>query len=281
MVLSFFFFKSHCMACRILVPQPGTEPMSPALGALILNHWTASKVKLKFVWPGFVFKLGFYFDRIKTWIFVGFNSVRISLRPYIISEYVFCIISFDPSLQVWINAHSQTIMTFKCSSLKFLLLIVKQNYLVWGDMRCRPPYISAGLLWGSLGMIVENVFQECKQTSFLPKSLADSDLMVTTPHTHSSSVSLHCPDLGVISRDSAVYSFINNALAQKRQAGGLWPGVFIVHTSSLVESVGSCGPDPFPSWWGKKWVSVCFPSAERGALRQDLCGGLGVSLLIF
>ena len=22
----FFFFRSHCMACRILVPQPGIEP---------------------------------------------------------------------------------------------------------------------------------------------------------------------------------------------------------------------------------------------------------------
>lgn len=139
---------------------------------------------------------------LKHAIFVRFNSVCMSLIPYTINEYAFCIISCDPSLQVWINAHSQTIMNFKCSSLKFLLLIVKQNYLVWGDMRSRPPYISAGLLWGSLRMIVKNVFQEWKQTSFLPKSLADSDLMLTPPHIHANSVFLHRPDLGAISRDS-------------------------------------------------------------------------------
>lgn len=70
------------------------------------------------------------------------------------------------------------------------------------------------------------------ETNTLPESPADSDLMVTAPpHTHTSSAFLHCPDLGAISRNSAGYSFINNALAQKRQAGGLWPGVFIVHTS--------------------------------------------------
>ena len=40
----FFFFWSHCAACGILVPQPGTEPAPPALEAQILNHWTAREV---------------------------------------------------------------------------------------------------------------------------------------------------------------------------------------------------------------------------------------------
>ena len=31
------------MACRILVPQPGIKPTSPALGAWSLNFWTVKK----------------------------------------------------------------------------------------------------------------------------------------------------------------------------------------------------------------------------------------------
>ena len=32
------------MACRILPPQPGTEPVHLHLKALSLNHWTTMKV---------------------------------------------------------------------------------------------------------------------------------------------------------------------------------------------------------------------------------------------
>ena len=38
------FFQSHRVACRILVPPPGTEPVSPAVEAWNLNHWTTVKV---------------------------------------------------------------------------------------------------------------------------------------------------------------------------------------------------------------------------------------------
>ena len=31
-------------ACRILVPQPGIEPVPPAPGVQSLNHWTARQV---------------------------------------------------------------------------------------------------------------------------------------------------------------------------------------------------------------------------------------------
>ena len=46
---SFFFFLSLSLwlpwaACGIFVPQPGIEPMSPALEAQSLNHWTAREV---------------------------------------------------------------------------------------------------------------------------------------------------------------------------------------------------------------------------------------------
>ena len=34
------------MACRILVPQPGIEPMLLAVEAQSLNHWTAREGSL-------------------------------------------------------------------------------------------------------------------------------------------------------------------------------------------------------------------------------------------
>ena len=38
------FFWLHFMAYGILVPQPGIEPMSPALKVWSLNHWAAGEV---------------------------------------------------------------------------------------------------------------------------------------------------------------------------------------------------------------------------------------------
>ena len=38
--LFFFFFFGH-MACRVLIPQPGIEPVSPVVEVWSLNHWTA------------------------------------------------------------------------------------------------------------------------------------------------------------------------------------------------------------------------------------------------
>ena len=46
----FFFFGllvwPHCAACGILVPQPGIEPVPPAVEAQSLNHWTAREVQV-------------------------------------------------------------------------------------------------------------------------------------------------------------------------------------------------------------------------------------------
>ena len=36
----YFFFWSHCTACRILVPRPGIEPRPTAVKVLSPNHWT-------------------------------------------------------------------------------------------------------------------------------------------------------------------------------------------------------------------------------------------------
>ena len=36
-----FFFLIRCVACRILVPQPGIKPEPPAVEVLSPNHWTS------------------------------------------------------------------------------------------------------------------------------------------------------------------------------------------------------------------------------------------------
>ena len=39
--LIFYFLWPHRVACGILAPRPGIEPMSPAVETQSLNHWTA------------------------------------------------------------------------------------------------------------------------------------------------------------------------------------------------------------------------------------------------
>ena len=39
-LFSLIFFFSGCAACGILVPRPGIEPVSPAVGAQSPNQWT-------------------------------------------------------------------------------------------------------------------------------------------------------------------------------------------------------------------------------------------------
>ena len=43
-LLIFFFLGPYHVACGILVPQPGIEPLSPLLGARSLTHRTAREV---------------------------------------------------------------------------------------------------------------------------------------------------------------------------------------------------------------------------------------------
>ena len=47
----FFSFWPCCVACGILVPQPGIEPRAPAVKVLSTNHWTARE------FPTLFFKL--------------------------------------------------------------------------------------------------------------------------------------------------------------------------------------------------------------------------------
>ena len=39
-----FIFWPHGAACRILVPQPGIEPVPPAVEARSFNYWAAREV---------------------------------------------------------------------------------------------------------------------------------------------------------------------------------------------------------------------------------------------
>ena len=39
----FFFFLQYHVACRVLVPLLGIEPMPTALGTWSLNHWTTKE----------------------------------------------------------------------------------------------------------------------------------------------------------------------------------------------------------------------------------------------
>ena len=39
-------FLAHSVVCGILVPQPGIEPVPPAMEAWRLNHWTTREVPL-------------------------------------------------------------------------------------------------------------------------------------------------------------------------------------------------------------------------------------------
>ena len=45
-LLFIFIFWPRREACEILVPQPGTEPVPPAVEEWSLNHWTAKEVPL-------------------------------------------------------------------------------------------------------------------------------------------------------------------------------------------------------------------------------------------
>ena len=50
---SFFIFWLHCAACRILVLQPGIEPVPPTVEVWNINHWTTREV------PKMFFKMSF------------------------------------------------------------------------------------------------------------------------------------------------------------------------------------------------------------------------------
>ena len=44
-ILFLFYFLAALLACRILVPQPGIKPMSPAVITQSLNQWITREVQ--------------------------------------------------------------------------------------------------------------------------------------------------------------------------------------------------------------------------------------------
>ena len=73
MSVVFPFFGLCRVACGILVPQPGIEPMYPALDEWGLNHWTTREVPTCF---SFLFSLGINF------LSFGYFSDLISFSDY-------------------------------------------------------------------------------------------------------------------------------------------------------------------------------------------------------
>ena len=43
----YLFIWLHCAACGLLVPQPGIEPVPPALDAQSLSPWTSREAPLE------------------------------------------------------------------------------------------------------------------------------------------------------------------------------------------------------------------------------------------
>ena len=49
----FFFIWLHRVACGILVPRPGIEPVPPAVEERSVNHWTPREAPVTHHWPCF------------------------------------------------------------------------------------------------------------------------------------------------------------------------------------------------------------------------------------
>ena len=66
-VLLFFLLWPRHVAGRILVPRPGIESVSPAVGAQRLNHWTAREVPVVLL---LIFNIGMLLSIINKMIYL-------------------------------------------------------------------------------------------------------------------------------------------------------------------------------------------------------------------
>ena len=71
-VLLFFLLWPRHVAGRILVPRPGIESVSPAVGAQRLNHWTAREVPVVLL---LIFNIGMLLSIINKMIYLWWVSV--------------------------------------------------------------------------------------------------------------------------------------------------------------------------------------------------------------
>ena len=62
----FLNFRPCHAACGVLVPQPGTERVLPALGAQSLNHWTTREAsQLDIFFSHFIYQLDTFTSQVK------------------------------------------------------------------------------------------------------------------------------------------------------------------------------------------------------------------------
>ena len=72
---SFFFFWPRRVACRILVPRPGIEPVPPAVEAQSLKHWTAREAPEVFLILEILAYVGWHLIEVLIGIFLMTNDV--------------------------------------------------------------------------------------------------------------------------------------------------------------------------------------------------------------
>ena len=89
---SFFFFNFFWLCCAawgIVVPQSGIEPMSLAVKAWSLNHWTSSDIStyflLKYCWITMLCQLLLYSKVIQLYIYI--HSFSFSIPLWFITRY--------------------------------------------------------------------------------------------------------------------------------------------------------------------------------------------------
>ena len=66
----------HHIACGILVPQPGIEPLSPELEAWSLNHWALREVPLP----------RYFYGSLSFFLSLSHSPFRSLLKSYLFKE---------------------------------------------------------------------------------------------------------------------------------------------------------------------------------------------------
>ena len=82
----------HCSAaCGILIPQPGIEPMPPALEVQSFNHWTSKETPwlCGFIWPArWYLKSWKLLLALKNWEILHLKKTQLS--QIVLKMYMFC-----------------------------------------------------------------------------------------------------------------------------------------------------------------------------------------------
>ena len=93
----FFFFLPQAVALRILAPQPGIEPMPPAVEVQSLNHWTTREV----LW-WFLLKISFIKQRWEIIHYNGFQQSQELFTPDVSFCHFPCLQNGENDNAYWI-----------------------------------------------------------------------------------------------------------------------------------------------------------------------------------